>query len=376
MIILWNELKKIFTWKTMLLLLFINSVLYFLLIEFDIKHFPNGSAVYSYNIGVEMVEKYGVTMDENEFTDFSNMYAEKVEETNRYLETREDFIAEGIDTYEKFQAYDWDNASQEARNLRDDVVFYNKIDLFWELQEFERLMEFYNHREDIPDMLSDSQRARYEELIVKEKFDIYPELVITNFQDFIVNVGVAILFSVVLVTSPTILRDRSRGLLPLQYTSKKGRNLFKTKLLAGYIATFTIVTGLLAVYFVLYSSNDTSMFFNVRVNTFIGNQSWYDPTFFQFIMLCIAAIYLIGFIFVTLSMSFSNVVPNLVSLIGIQIPFIVGFLIFGLNRLLPYMILIWNPEWLAVISYGSMIIVSFIIIYCLVKREGKMDVLI
>src|SRR5690606_38631058 len=124
------------------------------------------------------------------------------------------------------------------------------------------------------------------------------------------------------------------------------------------------------------SSNDTSMFFNVRVNTFIGNQSWYDPTFFQFIMLCIAAIYLIGFIFVTLSMSFSNVVPNLVSLIGIQIPFIVGFLIFGLNRLLPYMILIWNPEWLAVLSYGSMIVVSFIIIYCLVKRERKMDVLI
>jgi hypothetical protein len=373
--ILWNELKKIFTWKTMLLLLFINSVLYFLMIEFDIKHFPNGSAVYSYNIGVEMVEKYGVTMDENEFTDFSNMYAEKVEETNRYLETREDFIAEGIDTYEKFQAYNWDNASQEARNLRDDVVFYNKIDFFWELQEFERLIEFYNHREDIPYVLSDSQRARYEELIVKEKFDIYPELVITNFQDFIVNVGVAILFSVVLVTSPTILRDRSRGLLPLQYTSKKGRTLFKTKLLAGYIATFTIVTGLLAVYFVLYSSNDTSMFFNVRVNTFIGNQSWYDPTFFQFIMLCIAAIYLIGFIFVTLSMSFSNVVPNLVSLIGIQIPFIIGFLIFGLSRLLPYMISIWNPKWLAPISYGSMTIMCFIIIYCLVKREKKIDVL-
>ena len=374
--VLWNEVKKIFTWKTMLLLLFINCVLYFLLIEYYIEDFTSGSAIYSYNLGVEMVEKYGVTMDEDEFTDFSNMYTKKVEETNRYLQSREDFVAEGINTYDEFQAYDWGNPSQEAGNLRDDVFFYNKIDFFWELQEFERLFDFYNHRKGIPDVLTDSQRARYEELIAQEKFDIYPELVISNFKHFIVNVGVAILFSVVLVISPTILKDRSRGLLPLQYTSKKGRNLFKTKLLAGYIATLTVITGLLAVYFSLYSLNNTSMFFKVRVNTFVGNQSWYDPTFFQFIILCIAAIYLIGFIFVTLSMSFSNVVPNFVSLIGIQIPFVVGFLIFGLNPLLPHMILIWNPKWLAPVSYGGMVIVSIIIIYFIMKREKKMDILI
>ena len=107
------------------------------------------------------------------------------------------------------------------------------------------------------------------------------------------------------------------------------------------------------------------MFFKVRVNTFVANESWYDPTFFQFIILCVAAIYLIGFIFVTLSMGFSNVVPNLVSLIGIQIPFVVGFLIFGLNRLLPHMILYLESKWLAPVSYSSMVIVSFIIIYCL-----------
>lgn len=373
--ILWNEVKKIFTWKTMLLLLFINSVLYFLLIEFYIEYFPNGSEVYSYNIGVEMVEKYGATMDENEFIDFEKGYEEKVEEANRDLQSREDFVAEGLDTYEKFEAYDWQNASQNASDLRDDVFFENKQDIFWELQERRRLISFYEGRKGIPDELTDNQRARYEELIEEKKFGVYTEIAISNFKQFIANVGVAILFSVILVISPMILKDRSRGILQLQYTSKKGRNLFKTKLLAGYIATFLVITGLLSVYFSLYSLNHTSMFFKVRVNTFIANESWYDPTFLQFIMLCVAAIYLIGFNFVTLSMSFSNVVPNMVSLIGIQIPFIVGFLIFGLNRLLPHMISIWNPKWVTPISYGSMIIISFIIIYCLVKREKKMDVL-
>jgi len=233
--ILWNEVKKIFTWKAMLLLLLINSLLYFLLIEFHIEYFPNGSEVYSYNIGVEMVEKYGVTMDDDEFIDFKKVYDETVEETNRFLQSREDFVAEGIDTYEKYQAYDWGNPSKEAQALRDDVFFGNKTDVFWKLQERERLIEFYNFRKTIPDVLTISQRDRLKELIAEEKFGVYTESAIQNFKSYITNVGIAILFSVVFVISPTILRDRSRGLLPLQYTSKKGRNLFKTKILAGYI---------------------------------------------------------------------------------------------------------------------------------------------
>ena len=58
--ILWNELKKILTWKILLLLVLVNSVLYFLLIEFYIEYFPNGRpAIDSYNIGIEMIDKYG-----------------------------------------------------------------------------------------------------------------------------------------------------------------------------------------------------------------------------------------------------------------------------------------------------------------------------
>ena len=116
--ILWNEVKKIFTWKTMLLLLFINCLLYFLLIEFYIEHFTSGSDIYSYNLGVEMVEKYGATMDEDEFIDFKKTYEEKAEEANRYLQSREDSVAIGLDTYEKFQAYDWWNSSKEASALQ------------------------------------------------------------------------------------------------------------------------------------------------------------------------------------------------------------------------------------------------------------------
>lgn len=374
--VLWNELKKILTWKMLVLLIFINSVLYFMLIEFNIENFPNGSGIYSYEMGIEMIEKYGTTMDKDEFIDFKNTYALLVEEADDYLKSSKGFVESGMDTYENFLAYDWWNAPEEIYALRKNVFFEEKVDLFWELQERERLIDFYERRATIPDVLSERKKQRFEELIAQEKFGVYPEVVMMNFKSFIANVGIAILISVVLVISPTILKDRTRQLVAIQYTTRKGRNLFKTKFLAGSIATFIVITALLIVYFSLYSLNNTSMYFHVRVNTFIANESWFDPTFFQFILLCIAGIYIIGLVFGLLSMAFSSLVPNMVSLIGIQIPFVVGFLIIGLYPLLPHMILIWNPKWLALITYSMMILLSLLFILILWKREKKMDILL
>lgn len=374
--VLWNEVKKILTWKMLVLLIFINSVLYFLLIEFYIENFPNGSAIYSYEMGIEMIEKYGTSMDEVEFVDFKKAYANQVEEADEYLKSSKGFVEAGLDTYENFLAYDWWNAPEEIYALRSNVFFEEKVDLFWELQERERLIDFYDGRETIPSVRSEKQRQRFEELIAQEKFGLYPEVVMMNFKSFIANVGIAILFSVVLVISPTILKDRTRQLVAIQYTTEKGRNLFKTKILAGCIATFIVITALLIVYFTLYSSNNTSMYFDVKVNTFIGNESWFDPTFFQFILLCVAGIYIIGLLFGMLSMAFSSLVPNMVSLIGIQIPFVVGFLLIGLYPLLPHMILIWSPKWLALISYSLMMILTFVLFIFLWKREKKLDILL
>lgn len=375
--VLWNELKKILTWKMLILLILMNSVLYFLLIEFDIKYFPNGSEIYSYNIGVEMTEKYGITMDEEEFIDFKKTYADEVKKADNYLQSREEFGEEGLGTYEKFRDYDRMNNSGRASDLIDEVFFNHPVDLFWELEERERLLDFYEYKEDIPNADTNTKQLqkRYEELIAQGKFGIYAEVIITRFETFIANIGIAILFSVVLVISPAILKDRSRQIVPMQYTTKKGRNLFKTKILAGVIATFIVITALLTVYLSLYSLNNTSMFFNVRVNTFIGNESWFDPTFFQFIMLCVAGIYIIGLVLGLLSMAFSSLVPNMVSLIGIQIPFVIGFLIIGLYPLLPDMISIWHPKWLSLISYCAMVIIVLLFTAVLWKREKKMDIL-
>jgi hypothetical protein len=373
--VLWNELKKILTWKIVLLLVLVNSVLYFFLIQFHIEYFPNGRpALDSYNIGIEMIENYGTQMDEVEFLDFKEVYDEQVKDAGLYIQSQEGFVDAGIDTYEKFNAYDWMNASTEADELRDKVFHEDKVDTFWELQERGRLIEFYEMKDELPGYDNTQQQLRYKELIAAGKYGVYPEVVIENFREFIGNVAIAILFSVVLVISPMIIRDRSRQMLALQYTSKKGRDLYKTKIIAGLISTFIVITALLAVYFSIYSLNNTSMFFEVAINTFIAGPVWYDPTFFQYILLCVAAIYVVGLVFGLLAMSFSSIVPNTMALIGIQIPLVIGMIIFGMKPLIRYIIAIWNPQWLVPAVYSTMVVVSILFITYLWKREKKRDI--
>ena len=57
------------------ILLLGSLVIYELFISFYIDYFPNGRpALDSYNIGCNMIKKYGNSMDEKEFADFKQMY--------------------------------------------------------------------------------------------------------------------------------------------------------------------------------------------------------------------------------------------------------------------------------------------------------------
>ncbi|QTD41267.1 hypothetical protein [Sporosarcina sp. Te-1] len=373
--ILWYEMKKILTWKSLLLLLIINCILYFFLIHFYIKYFPNGRPeLDSYRIGIEMVEKYGSSMDDEEFKDFLKTYKAQTKEADQYLQTKKLAVAEGFDTYEKFNTFRWDKASKEANAFRDRLFFESDIDLFWELQARQSIIGYYEGKEMYPSDITSAQKQRLEELAQAGIFATYPEVAIRNFRDYISNVAVAILFSVVVVMSPTILKDRTRKIVPMQYTARKGRNLLTTKLIAGLVSTLLIITGLLVIYIGIYTLNDTSMFFNVRINTFIGNESWYNPTFFQYILFTIGGIYLVGLAFGLAAMSFSAIVPNTLTLLGVQIPFIAGFLIFGLHRLITYPMNMWFPKWQMPVFYGLIILSSVIFVWYVNRREKKMDI--
>lgn len=205
-------------------------------------------------------------MDEADIRDFQQTYETQVKAADRDLQFRREFVDAGIHSYEDSKNVDRDDEEQrEQAALTDKVMFEEEVDLFWELQERERLIDFHHDREAgleaIKHDVNEKGKERIDQRIALRRFHVYPGVVIRNFKDFIFNVAIAVIISVVMVIMPVFMRDRSQQLLDLQYTTEKGRNVYKTKVVAGLISTWFVITALLIAYFGLCALNKTSMFF-------------------------------------------------------------------------------------------------------------------
>src|SRR5690625_3263308 len=108
-----------------------------------------------------------------------------------------------------------------------------------------------------------------DELKQAKQFPIFTGEVLTNYQDFIFYVAIAIIISIIIAISPIYIKDRSSLMLDMQYITKKGRNLYKVKVVAGIISTFIVITALFIIYLSIYSLNNTSMFFDLPMHKFI-----------------------------------------------------------------------------------------------------------
>lgn len=379
--ILWNEIKKILSFKMFLLLAVVNSILFFLLIEFHIEVFPNGRPnLDDYNIGIEMLDKYGVDVSEEEFLDFKETYIAEVKKVDDYLQTRSDYLDQGLRTYQDTKSTQ--DASEELSTLRWELLDSEEIgDTLWELQSREYIIEWIEEREASldgwsHDWYNKKQQARIDKLKKTKKFPTFPEVAFKNYQDFIFNVAITILFSVIIVISPIFIKDRSIQVLDMQYTTKKGRNLYLVKVAAGLLSTFFVITTLFAIYFSVYTLNKTSMFFDIPIHKFINSPSWYDPTFLHYIILTVIGVYILGFASAFFAMVFSSIVPNYISLIGVQVPYLFVMISLGINYLIILIIDIHLPQWLVPTSYSALLIGSIVLIMLMWKREKKRDIIL
>lgn len=374
--VIFNEIKKIFNFKMVAILLLGSLVIYELFISFYIDYFPNGRpALDSYNIGCNMIKKYGNNMDEKEFADFKQIYNEKVEEANKYLSSREDCKKANIRTYEDFKNT-MDSSDKNSCEIHNEMM---NEDIFWELQEMERIVDRYERRDEIAEKnYSNKNYKKRIETIVNGKglTDILPEIIHDDYNDAIGHVARLILVSVVFMLLPLFLRDNKNKVNYIQYTSKRGRNIFKDKVTAGLISAFIITTVQLSAFFILYSKNNVSMFFNSSINSFFNSHVyWYDMTFIQYIIMTVVGIYVLSFVATLIAAFVSSKASNYMTAIGISVPilFAIGWLSDSL--LINQLAVIYIPKMLAPIGYIVLITISIVLIAMGWRKEKGTDIL-
>lgn len=383
--IILNELKKIFNIKSIILLLLINIIMYFMFIEFDIKYFPNGRpATDDYNIFVEMADEYGKFMDEVEFEDFIDKYQKVKKEADEYIDAREDFKELGINNYDEFIEIDVfsdsrDENHKKALELWNDVIFEKKIDAFWEIPSRERFIESYQNREEYMTNrgLGEKNAMRVKEILENDiETSVLPDVVFSNYDTFIKSVAMTILLSVMFIITPIYLRDNKEKINYLQYTSKTGRKLFKKKIIAGLLATFILVSIQFICFLSIYYTNNTSMFFNSNINSVFNSIiSWYDLTFLHYITITVVGTYILAFVFSFISMFVSSISQNYIAVIGIQLPIALFTFAVLLKYLIQYMTSINYPKYFSGLSYVILMIIGSIVIIIRWKKEKKADVL-
>ncbi|MFG6496143.1 hypothetical protein P8610_12325 [Fictibacillus sp. UD] len=374
-----EELKKLFTVKTIILISVVSFIMYQQFIMFDFKHFPNGRPLLDTFLATQkMLEDYGETMDEDEFEDFKDIYEKRIDEATAYIKSQDELAAAGIDTYKEFRSMDLEDEKLSA--LHHKVVFEDFVDVFWEIQAREVMIDTYEHPERFsqygPGELNEKQEARIHELVENGATTaVFTYLVFENYNTLIKVVAIMIFLSVMLVLMPLYVGDKRNHAIFLQYTSKVGRSLFTKKLLAGLIASLTVITIHLSCFFFLYAGNDTSMFFPLTINSIYNNfVSWYDITFFQYIVLTVICIYLLGIALVLVAACISSIAPNYMTSVGLHVP--LAFILFGLGTsyLVQNITIVYLPQHLVPISLVIILLICALLYGWRYRNEKVRDI--
>ncbi|NBJ70701.1 MULTISPECIES: hypothetical protein [Clostridia] len=374
--VIWYEIRKLLNWKVLGLVLLISLLFFELFLRFDFEHFPNGRPLGDiFNVTKQMINKYGQEMDEKEFQDFKETYKEEVDRANAYLQSRDDFVEAGVTTYEQFTNMDYED--KVANELFEEVMFEKGIDVFWELQSREVIMESYEVRKEF----FKGETAQIDDPEWKRKIldgsinEILPSFVVENYNNLITMLSILIILSVIVVVSRIFITDQRNNTLYLQYTTNIGRKLFKKKLIASMITSFLITNMYIGAFLILYSFNGTQIFFESSLQSFYANTvNWLDITFFQYIYITIIGVYLLAFVVAAIATYLSRTVSNYISLIGVQIPIAVVLILLIFEYLVSNLFNIAYPMYITIGTYIGLIALGAAILTARWRKERKIDI--
>lgn len=300
---------------------------YILFIEFNVKKFPNGHPMTeSFNFAVEMTKKYGQTLEEDEYQEFISMKQKQlIDEANKYISEQYVFAAAGIHNCDEFyKIYNDDSLRENETFYSAEAAFYSsecdytgfKIEALEDIKtRFDGLdSEIYG---DIPSNLSEYGKS------------IMPYEVQDILSMWNINILTSVLICMIIIISPMSVVDNFREIRSLQYSSKNGRNLLITQLLATISSAFIIITLIAAILISLFAAKGTQIFWNNKMASFLGDVPYPDITMGQYVIVSIILIYLFVLGTAMIAFSFSLCCNNYISLVIKLIPLTVGTIILG-----------------------------------------------
>jgi len=386
-----NEMKKIWNIKILLVVALLCTLFYWLFMSFYIDSFPNGhSTTEEVEYSTELVKRYGLALEENEYTGFIKETRQKlISEMEMYIKSNPVFADAGIYSYEDYEKVYEKEELTEAENKAVWTLLGEECDYVRFRMQAINLIEsrYKDFPKSLESCISESKNQKEIDrltsvLTTKEYTNIMDGYVYENTVNYVYYLAIMTILAVLVLVSPLIVTDRSRNVHLLQYTSKYGRKIYKKQLLAVILSAFILTTVLIIIFGAVYGKIGTWIFWNSGLTSFLNfSVFWFDITYGQYTVIYIAFLYILCLGTAAIAFILSRFSKNFITLILKLIP-VFAVLTIACKCVFKKLFCTTNLLYRATGLIGiEPIVCSLILIagisaaYYLVRRERKVDVI-
>lgn len=343
-----QELKKIFNIKRVILIV-IFAVLYcFLFFRLNIGIPAYSSERVVLEVSLELIEKYGESMNAAEFRDFLINFIDTGEsKIDTWIKGNEEYKQFGIESYRDLLEIRDSLPDADAANLTSQVLekftpdeqqaamdhafregYLNRLTEAYETEQ-NKSTAYYS---EIPEQADKRMTERNQE----EIYSLMPYSVMANYQKLLPDFACFLFLSMILLIVPYSVRDTMEGIPILQYASKRGFGYYWKKLAAVFISSIVLCAIEIFFFTLMLGKNGAFSFANCFVSGF-GNPfiTFVKLSFGQYIVISLAYITIIGLCLAMITYGLSSCTHNYISAIAFQIPAIIFSIVISLT-LMPH----------------------------------------
>lgn len=260
------ELRKIWRPGILAAILLLGAVYYWMFPQFYIEYFCNGpNAEAQFDLASGWVAQYGPTLEPGERAQLDGQLAEEIASFGQQISSIPEAAAAGLTDYESFLSFreEYLNGVLNADSQADMDTEYllNRVygGTNWHtIAVLEQAMEAYDtqaerHAQIVSNRRADGQPEamvrREAELASSEMaHSLLPSSVKLSTQEYGKDLAVWCVLSIVLMLSPTLVRDRLWGTRAMQWVSRRGRGILNVQMGAALLSALVLTIVNLTIY--------------------------------------------------------------------------------------------------------------------------------
>ena len=308
------ELRKIWRPGILAAILLLGAVYYWMFPQFYIEYFCNGPyAEAQFDLASGWVEQYGPTLEPEEREQLDSQLAEEITSFDQQITSIPEAAAAGLTNYAAFLSFreDYLNGVRDNDGQADMDTEYllNRVyggTNWYHIEVLTDTMETYDTQDEhLALVISNRQRDGQPEAMIQREAELtasdlrhslLPLSVKESTWQYGKDLAVWCVLSVVLLLSPTLVRDRLRGTRPMQWVSRRGRGILNVQMGAALLSALGLTAVNVTVYAIPFMAQGPLRFAACGLGgIWEWGTPWFDWTYGTYLLV------LVG-LFLTLSL--------------------------------------------------------------------------